>query len=78
MQGWALAWRHQGWSHNGYPRRSNFCPPTPVVATSRGIVPVRGRCSYAPVMPKRLESKSALAAFPQVRALKPTGRGDRI
>ena len=43
-----------------------------------GVLPARGRCSYAPVVPGGGRSRRALTTFPQVRARMPVGRGDRI
>ena len=54
------------------------CRPTPGGCRLAGVLPVRDRCSYAPFVPEGGRSRRALTAFPQVRAQKPTGRGDRI
>ena len=54
------------------------CRPTPGGCRLAGVLPVRDGCPYAPLVPEGGGSRRALTAFPQVRAQKPTGRGDRI
>lgn len=54
------------------------CRPTPGGCRLAGVLPVRDPCSNAPLVPAGGRSRRALTAFPQIRALEPTGRGDRI